>query len=94
MAIPGEAPAEFAEILKKLWWPLDMALDEDAVAYSALVCLIDAIKHGTTTLFDQVNSDIPHRIELGIIIIHITKVKNMIANKFASVLEKMKGRLP
>jgi len=53
MAIPGEAPAEFAEILKKLWWPLDMALDEDAVAYSALVCLIDAVKHGTTTLFDH-----------------------------------------
>ncbi len=53
MAIPGEAPARFSEILKKLWWPLDLALDEDAVAYSALVCLIDAIKHGTTTLFDH-----------------------------------------
>jgi len=53
MAIPGDPPASFAEILKKLWWPLDMALDEDAVAYSALVCLIDAIKHGTTTLFDH-----------------------------------------
>ena len=53
MAIPGEAPSKFIEILKKLWWPLDMALDEDAVAYSALVCLVDAIKHGTTTLFDH-----------------------------------------
>lgn len=53
MAIPGEPPAQFSEILKKLWWPLDMALDEDAVAYSALVCLIDSIKHGTTTLFDH-----------------------------------------
>ena len=53
MAIPGEPPTEFSEILKKLWWPLDMALDEDAVAYSSLVCLIDAIKHGTTTLFDH-----------------------------------------
>jgi putative selenium metabolism protein SsnA len=53
MGIPGEAPAKFSEILEKLWWPLDMALDEDAVAYSALVCLIDAIKHGTTTLFDH-----------------------------------------
>jgi putative selenium metabolism protein SsnA len=53
MAIPGEAPANFLQILQKLWWPLDMALDEDAVAYSALVCLIDAIKHGTTTLFDH-----------------------------------------
>jgi putative selenium metabolism protein SsnA len=53
MAIPGESPAAFIEILKNLWWPLDMALDEDAVSYSALVCLIDAIKHGTTTLFDH-----------------------------------------
>jgi len=53
MAIPGPAPADFPEILRKLWWPLDMALDEDAVAYSALVMLVDAIKHGTTTLIDH-----------------------------------------
>jgi putative selenium metabolism protein SsnA len=53
MAIPGSAPADFPEILKKLWWPLDMALDEDAVRYSALVMLVDAIKHGTTTLLDH-----------------------------------------
>jgi putative selenium metabolism protein SsnA len=53
MAIPGAPPEEFLQILQKLWWPLDLALDEDAVAYSALVCLIDAIKHGTTTLFDH-----------------------------------------
>jgi putative selenium metabolism protein SsnA len=53
MAIPGEAPSKFLEILRKLWWPLDMALDADAVLYSTLVCLIDAIRHGTTTLFDH-----------------------------------------
>ncbi|MBN1666607.1 MAG: amidohydrolase family protein, partial [Anaerolineales bacterium] len=53
MAIPGPAAKDFPEILKKLWWPLDMALDEDAVAYSALVMLVDAIKHGTTTLIDH-----------------------------------------
>ena len=53
MAIPGAVPADFPEILRKLWWPLDMALDEDAVAYSALVMLVDAIKHGTTTLIDH-----------------------------------------
>jgi len=53
MAIPGPVPAAFPEILRKLWWPLDMALDEDAVAYSALVMLVDAIKHGTTTLIDH-----------------------------------------
>jgi len=53
MAIPGEAPDSFLRILQKLWWPLDLALDEDAVAYSALISLIDAIRHGTTTLFDH-----------------------------------------
>ena len=53
MAIPGEAPKNFVEILQKLWWSLDLALDEAAVRYSALVCLIDAIKHGTTTLIDH-----------------------------------------
>src|SRR5574341_2648067 len=53
MAIPGPAPKDFPEILERLWWPLDQALDEEAVLYSALVCLIDAIKHGTTTLIDH-----------------------------------------
>jgi putative selenium metabolism protein SsnA len=53
MAIPGAAPKNFLEILQKLWWPLDLALDEEAVQLSAQVCLIDAIKHGTTTLFDH-----------------------------------------
>lgn len=53
MAIPGPAPKDFPEILDRLWWPLDQALDDEAVRYSALVCLIDAIKHGTTTLIDH-----------------------------------------
>src|SRR5690349_17949433 len=39
MAIPGPAPKDFPEILERLWWPLDQALDEEAVRYSALVCL-------------------------------------------------------
>jgi putative selenium metabolism protein SsnA len=53
MGIPGTAPKDFPEILKKLWWPLDMALDESAVRLSAQVMLVDAIKHGTTTLIDH-----------------------------------------
>jgi putative selenium metabolism protein SsnA len=53
MAIPGPAPKDFPEILERLWWPLDQALDSDGVSVSALVCLIDAIKHGTTTLIDH-----------------------------------------
>src|SRR5690349_7244808 len=53
MAIPGPAPKDFPEILERLWWPLDQALDMDGVRASALVCLVDAIKHGTTTLIDH-----------------------------------------
>ncbi|MEZ4666726.1 MAG: putative aminohydrolase SsnA [Anaerolineae bacterium] len=53
MAIPGPSPKDFPEILKRLWWPLDKALDKDSVRMSALVSLVDAIKHGTTTLIDH-----------------------------------------
>lgn len=53
LAIPGPAPRDFPEILKKLWWPLDRSLDAEAIRYSALVSLVDAIKHGTTTLIDH-----------------------------------------
>lgn len=53
MAIPGPAPADFPQILRRLWWPLDKALDAESVRASALVCLVDAIKHGTTTLIDH-----------------------------------------
>ena len=53
MAISGEAPADFPSILKQLWWPLDQSLEPEDVYYSSLVCLIDAIKHGTTTVFDH-----------------------------------------
>jgi putative selenium metabolism protein SsnA len=36
-----------------LWWRLDKALTLEDVRYSALVCLVDAIRHGTTTLIDH-----------------------------------------
>jgi putative selenium metabolism protein SsnA len=53
LAIPGPAPKSFPDILKQLWWPLDKSLDEEAVRFSAQVCLADAVKHGTTTLIDH-----------------------------------------
>ena len=53
MAIPGPAPKDFPEILQKLWWPLDRSLDAESIQYSVLPCLVDAIKHGTTTLIDH-----------------------------------------
>src|SRR3972149_11904640 len=45
LAIPGPAPENFPQILERLWWPLDKALDTDAVRLSALVSLADAVKH-------------------------------------------------
>ncbi|MEZ4660040.1 MAG: putative aminohydrolase SsnA [Caldilineaceae bacterium] len=53
MYIPGEPAKDFPEILAKLWWKLDRALDLDGVRSSAEVCLVDAIRNGTTTLFDH-----------------------------------------
>ena len=53
MYIPGEPAKDFPEILRKLWWPLDRALDLDGVQSSAEVCLVDAIRNGTTTLIDH-----------------------------------------
>ncbi len=53
MALPGEPPHNFPQILEQLWWQLDKALTLEDVRYSALVCLLDAIRHGTTTLIDH-----------------------------------------
>jgi putative selenium metabolism protein SsnA len=61
LAIPGSAPADFPEKLSKLWWPLDRSLGLEDVRYSALVCLVEAVRHGTTTLVDHHAS--PNAIE-------------------------------
>jgi len=53
MRIPGPPMKDFPDILNRLWWRLDRALLDVDVEYSALVCLVDAIKHGTTTLIDH-----------------------------------------
>ncbi len=53
MALGGEPATNFPEILERLWWRLDKALWPDDVRASALVCLVDAIRHGTTTLIDH-----------------------------------------
>jgi len=50
---PGPPPKNFPEILQKLWWRIDRALTLEDSKYSALACLVDAIRHGTTTLIDH-----------------------------------------
>jgi putative selenium metabolism protein SsnA len=53
MSIPGSPPSSFKNILERLWWPLDKSLEYEDIRLSALVCLSDAIRHGTTLLVDH-----------------------------------------
>ena len=52
-APPGEPAANFVQILERMWWKLDLALDPDAVRYSSLAALAEAIHTGCTTLIDH-----------------------------------------
>ncbi len=53
MGIPGEPASNFVEILERLWWKVDRALDEEDVLLSAQLPLIDCIRNGTTTIIDH-----------------------------------------
>ncbi|TWT43631.1 8-oxoguanine deaminase [Phycisphaerae bacterium RAS1] len=53
MPPPPVAPHDFLEILRFVWWRLDQALDEEAIAASARIGAIDALHCGTTTLIDH-----------------------------------------
>jgi putative selenium metabolism protein SsnA len=50
---PKEPPRTFVEILERVWWRLDRALDEESVYLSGLVGAIEAARSGTTVLFDH-----------------------------------------
>ena len=50
---PKGPTGSFNEILSNLWWPLDLALNEETVYASALCGVIDAVKHGVTCIFDH-----------------------------------------
>lgn len=47
------APTDFADMLARVWWRLDRALDLDAVEASALVGGVQALRAGVTTVFDH-----------------------------------------
>lgn len=51
----GDAPPaeNFVEVLERLWWRLDKALMLEDSYYSAMVCMIDCIKNGCTTVIDH-----------------------------------------
>lgn len=44
---------DFISILLNLWWRLDRAIDKDILYYSGLVCVLEAIKAGTTSVIDH-----------------------------------------
>jgi putative selenium metabolism protein SsnA len=46
-------PTNFHEILERVWWRLDRALDPDSIRASALVAAREALLAGTTTLIDH-----------------------------------------
>jgi putative selenium metabolism protein SsnA len=48
-----EPPATFVQILQRVWWRLDRALDEDSVWLSAWSGGADALLAGTTTIVDH-----------------------------------------
>jgi putative selenium metabolism protein SsnA len=56
--MPGPAahPRNFREILERVWWRLDRALDEEMVFLSALVGAAEAALSGTTVLVDHHSS--------------------------------------
>lgn len=61
MPQPTEKPRSFVEILQRVWWRLDRALDAASLRASARFALADALLHGTTALVDHHES--PELIE-------------------------------
>jgi putative selenium metabolism protein SsnA len=49
----GEPAANFRQILERLWWRLDKALRPEDNYYQSLAGLLEAVRHGVTTLFDH-----------------------------------------
>jgi len=50
---PGEPARNFKEILERLWWKLDLALDSEDVYVSALMAIMHAARAGCTTIIDH-----------------------------------------
>jgi cytosine/adenosine deaminase-related metal-dependent hydrolase len=53
MPPPAVPPRDFAEILEKIWWRLDRALDAESLAAAARYYAAESLLAGTTTLIDH-----------------------------------------
>lgn len=56
MPWPKTRPASFRALLEQVWWRLDRALDERALRVSVRLGLVEAIRHGVTTVIDHHSS--------------------------------------
>lgn len=50
---PKAEMKNFGEVLDRLWWRLDRALDRETVSLSAQLCAADCVRWGNTTVFDH-----------------------------------------
>ena len=56
MPAPGQAPQNFVQILEKIWWKLDRALDTETTLASFQAGLLACLRAGVTTIFDHHSS--------------------------------------
>lgn len=53
MPAPVPSPRNFAEILERVWWKLDRAIDADALRACARLSISDSLLFGTTSFIDH-----------------------------------------
>ena len=53
MPVPSPPPGSFTDILERVWWRLDRALDEQSLRAAARYYVATALLHGTTVLIDH-----------------------------------------
>ena len=53
LAIEGNAPTNFLEVLEGTWWNIDRHLTLDGTRASAYATVLDCIRDGVTTIFDH-----------------------------------------
>lgn len=56
MPAPKNQPTNFSEVLKEVWWKLDLALDADSTLASYETGLMDSLRSGVTTVLDHHSS--------------------------------------
>ena len=53
MPAPARAPENFVQILGRIWWRLDRAIDEHSLMAAARLYAAEALLHGTSTIIDH-----------------------------------------